>query len=184
MLLPIAHAATESAGGIAALGLDARALLFQVINFGLLLVLLRLFAYKPVLKVLEARRQRVEESLRSAEEVSQAKTELERRVQETTADAGRQAQAIIQAGQARADTIIKEAEMRAREAADRIEEQAKAHVTQQIAAARNELKREMLELVAAATARIIGERLDTQRDEALITNAVAAAEEHLKQTRS
>ena len=180
MLLPIAHAATESAGGIAALGLDGRALLFQLINFGLLLVLLRAFAYKPVLKVLEARRQRVEESLRTAKEVAKAKTELGRQVQKAVQETQRQAQTIIAAGQARAEAIMKEAETKAHQAAERIKKQAKAHLSQQVTTMREELRAETLQLVAAAAAQILGERLDTKRDEELVFAAVAAAEQHLK----
>jgi F-type H+-transporting ATPase subunit b len=179
MLLASAHAATESAGGVAALGLDGGALLFQLINFGLLLLLLRAFAYKPVLRVLEARRQRVEESLRSAAEIEKAKTALDRHVKQATEAAQREAQAVVAASQARAETLVKEAEERAREASDRIADQATARLSQQVTAARQELKEETLRLVAAAAGRILAERLDTQRDQELVTEAVHAAEQHI-----
>jgi F-type H+-transporting ATPase subunit b len=50
------------------LGLDWRLLASQAVNFLLLVVLLRLFAYKPLLKILKDRRARIEEGLAKADE--------------------------------------------------------------------------------------------------------------------
>jgi F0F1-type ATP synthase membrane subunit b/b' len=85
----------------------------------------------------------------------------------------------VAASQARAETLVKEAEERAREASDRIADQAAARLSQQVTAARQELKEETLRLVAAAAGRILAERLDTQRDQELVTEAVHAAEQHI-----
>ena len=80
MLFAIAQAmeGAEAAGGIGALGLDARGLVFQVINFAILLGVLYRFAYRPLLRVLEERRQTIEESLKSAADIKRVRQELER----------------------------------------------------------------------------------------------------------
>jgi F-type H+-transporting ATPase subunit b len=188
MLLSIAHAATHavdaSPGGLSSLGLDGRALVFQIINFGLLLLILRAFAYKPVIRALEARRRKIEESLRTAEEVARAKSDLEVKMKQQLNEANRQAQTIIDGGQARADTLLKEAQERARTAAGQIEEQAASRLAHQVASVRAELKQEAVQLVAAAAEQVLRERLDTERDQALIAEAVAAAEQHLSRTKS
>ena len=50
------------------LGIDWRLLLSQAANFLILLVVLRVFAYKPILKVLKDRKQRIEEGIAKAKE--------------------------------------------------------------------------------------------------------------------
>lgn len=50
------------------LGIDWRLLLSQAVNFLLLVVILRAFAYRPLLKLLRERRTKIEEGIRKAEE--------------------------------------------------------------------------------------------------------------------
>ena len=53
---------------ISQLGVDWRSLASQAVNFLLLLIALRLFVYKPVLKILRDRKTKIEEGLIKAEE--------------------------------------------------------------------------------------------------------------------
>lgn len=168
-------------GGIGALGLDAQALVFQVINFALLLGLLRLFAYKPVLKILESRRQKVAESLRTADELAAAKIALERRVTKIVQEAQTRAQQIVAASEQRAQVLVTAAEAVARQQAAAILKQTQAQLAQEVVTVRAELKRETLQLVAQATEKLLGEKLNAARDERLIAEAVTAAEQELKQ---
>lgn len=163
-------------GGIGALGLDARALLWQVVNFALLLGLLRLFAYKPVLKILESRRQKVAESLRTADELAAEKVALEQRVTQVVREAQSKAQQIILASEQRAKAIVTAAEATAHEKAVDILKHAEAQLAQEVAIVRQELKRETLQLVALATEKLLNEKLDVAKDERLIKAAVAAVE--------
>ncbi len=50
------------------LGLNLPVLIAQVVNFFLLLVLLRIFLYKPILEMLDRRAQRVKEGMEAADE--------------------------------------------------------------------------------------------------------------------
>lgn len=162
--------------GIGALGLDARALLWQVVNFALLLGLLRLFAYKPVLKILETRRRKVEESLRTADELAAAQVALEQRVKAVERAAQAQAQQLLRASEQRAKAIMATAEQAAHEKATEILKQAEAKLQQEVVMVRQELKHETLQLVALATEKLLGEKLDAAQDERLIKAAVAAVE--------
>lgn len=57
------------------LGVDWRLLVSQGVNFLLLLIILRLFVYKPLLKVLADRRARIEEGLAKADEADKRLSE-------------------------------------------------------------------------------------------------------------
>ena len=60
-----------------ALGIEWSLLLAQLINFGLLIILLRMFLYQPVLNMLNARKDRIAQSMKDAERVSAAAREAE-----------------------------------------------------------------------------------------------------------
>ena len=53
---------------IHAFGIDARLILLQVINFGLLMAVLSYLLYKPVLKVLAERQEKIAQGVKDAEE--------------------------------------------------------------------------------------------------------------------
>lgn len=82
-------------GGFASLGVNLPLLVAFVINFIVLFVLLRLFLYKPVLKMLDERAKRTTEAMEQAEatkkEYEQARVEVQKQIEK-----GRQeGQAII-----------------------------------------------------------------------------------------
>ncbi len=69
--------------------------LSQVVSFTIVALLLRRFAYKPILAVLEERRQRIAEGLLNAEKIKQQLAEAEQRYQEILANANAAAQKMI-----------------------------------------------------------------------------------------
>ncbi len=180
----VAYAATETheateAGGLAALGLDIRALAFQVFNFAILLFLLRLFAYRPILKILTDRRQRIEESLRSAEAIETAKADLTKQTQTIVAQARHDANAILSTSKQEALRLIQAAEARAKVKAAQALKAGQAQLDQDITETKARLKHETAALVALATEAIIDVKLDAANDTELIKKAVAAAKAQL-----
>src|SRR5437667_9062987 len=69
--------------------------LSQVISFTIVALLLRRFAYKPILKVLEERRQQIAEGLLNAEKIKKQLAEAEERHAEILATANAVAQKMI-----------------------------------------------------------------------------------------
>src|SRR5205823_2308081 len=69
--------------------------LSQVISFVIVATLLRRFAYKPILAVLEERRQRIAEGLLNADKIKQQLAEAEQRYQEILAKGNSEAQKMI-----------------------------------------------------------------------------------------
>src|ERR1700682_500850 len=67
----------------------------QVISFTIVALLLRRFAYKPILKVLEERRQQIAEGLLNAEKIKKQLAEAEQRHAEILAKANAVAQKMI-----------------------------------------------------------------------------------------
>lgn len=69
-------------------------IIFQMINFGVVLFALTYLIYKPVLKLLDDRKKKVAEAAKAAEEVLQEKTELEKVKENTLLKANQNAKKI------------------------------------------------------------------------------------------
>src|SRR6202140_4437606 len=69
--------------------------LSQVISFTIVAFLLRRFAYKPILAVLEDRRRKIEEGMLNAEKIKKELAEAEKRYREIVAKANAKAQRMM-----------------------------------------------------------------------------------------
>src|SRR5207248_6171028 len=76
-------------------GWNWKLFLSQVISFCIVAFLLRRFAYKPILAVLEERRRKIEEGQLNAEKIKEELAEAEKRYQEILAKANADAQRMI-----------------------------------------------------------------------------------------
>jgi len=170
--LPAVAGAQEEGGSgigqISKLGFNLPALITQLINFALLLVLLRLFVYKPVLRLLDERRRRIQEGLgRAAEATSQAQASEQeaRRIVEQAQQESRQS---IQQAQEGAARLRAELEERARRDAETIVTRARQEVQAERDQAIAQLRREFADLTIAAAERVTRQAIDRQAHQRLI----------------
>ncbi|MGQ9498374.1 MAG: F0F1 ATP synthase subunit B [Desulfotomaculales bacterium] len=144
----------------------------QMVNFLLLLVLLRLVAYKPLLKVLEERQKYVANTIAQAEnqraEAEKIKAEYEAEMRR----AREQAQAIIEratkAGEEQALNIIAQAKAEA----ERLKEGALADIQREREKAIAELRDQVASLAILVAGKVIKEGLDAQAHERLVQDAI------------
>jgi F-type H+-transporting ATPase subunit b len=172
--LEAAHEAAAPSG-IGALGLDLKALLFQIANFVILLVVLRIFAYPAIVKVLEARRARIEEGLANATQMDEAKANLQKERENVLKQTHEAARALLGKSEEQARQMVEEGRSRAQEQAQNILERAQERIEQETQAARRQLKKEVVRLTTAAAQQVLVEKLDSSRDQELIERAVAQA---------
>jgi F-type H+-transporting ATPase subunit b len=150
----------HEATGIAALGIDWKILVAQLINFAIIFWLLKRFAFGPVTKILEERRQRVEKSIDTASEIEKEKIDIEAKSKEIMQKAQKEAQEIVVA----AKTSIKEEQNKIRSQADeqaaKLLKEAKEQIDQMKRDSKKELAQEIGFLVAAATQKVVSSDLD------------------------
>jgi F-type H+-transporting ATPase subunit b len=156
-----------------ALGINLPSLIAFIVNFGLLLLLLRLTLYKPVLKVLDERRSRIQESLGAADRAAEAARESEQRVAEEIRQAQLQGQEIVGSAQQIAQRIQDDAAREAQVRAQQIIDQAQASILQETEAARAALRREFADLTILAAEKVINQSLDKQSHLRLINDVLA-----------
>ncbi|MEP6955705.1 MAG: F0F1 ATP synthase subunit B [Chthoniobacterales bacterium] len=146
-------------------GFDLKIFLSQVVSFTIVALLLRSFAYKPILAVLEERRRKIADGLLNAEKIKQQLAEAEMRHAEILANANVVAQKMIDDARESAGIVADRKQQEAVAAAEQIV--AKAREASAIEHERTmlELKRELGRLVVDTTAKVTGKILnaDDQR---------------------
>lgn len=142
-----------------ALGINGPFLIAQIVNFVLLLLILRAFLYKPVLNMLENRKQRIAEGLQAAE-VARRQAEVERASLEQQLDLERrQAMERIAAASKRGETLAVEIEANARQEAHQIIAEAREEATRERNRIIAEAQDEIADLALLAAEKVIGREL-------------------------
>lgn len=141
------------------LGIDWRSLATQLISFSVVFYVLWRFAYRPIFAMLQMRHEKITESLANAEKikVELAKTEADRR--KILADAGDQANGLIDEARAAAARVRETETQKAVAAAEQIVVKAREAAAQDHARMLAELKREVGRLVVQTTATVTGKVL-------------------------
>ena len=158
----------EGSSGLGALGVDPKAFIVQLLTFLLAYLVLRRYAFGPILRVLQERRQRIEQGVKLGEEMQKERAKLEEQVEKALHQARQQADEIMALAQDASRQAIREAEEKARTKAANILEAAEARIVQDTARARQQLEKELVELVSDATEAIIYEKVDAKKDAALM----------------
>lgn len=142
------------------IGINEAWLISQIINFTLLLVILRAVLYRPILNMLEERKKRIQESLEEAERVKKEATAQEADFQKRLEEERRRArEAMAQASQA-AERAKEEILAQAREEAQRILEQARGQIEYERRQALSQIKDQVAELSILAARQVLGRSLD------------------------
>lgn len=148
-----------------AFGVDVWKLLFQVLNFLLLLWLLNRFLFKPVLGRLDERRERIEKGLEDAEAAARDR-ELARAEREAAvAEARREAQAMIARANKIAEDSRNEIVAGAREEAEKVTARARDEINAEKEKAMAELRATVADLALEAAGKLVRSEMDgaTQR---------------------
>ncbi len=80
---------------LSALGIDWQVLTAQLINYGILLVALSVLLYRPILKLLDERRERIAKSMEDAKKIDQKLKEIEKERQQVMRELDAKASALL-----------------------------------------------------------------------------------------
>src|SRR5215472_2097971 len=168
---PIIAAATQSVSETVRntadmFGWNWKLFLSQVISFCIVAFLLRRFAYKPILAVLEDRRRKIEEGQLNAEKIRKEIADAEKRYQEIVAKGNADAQKMIDEARQSAAHLSERKQQEAIAAAEQIVAKAKEASAVEHERQMQALKRELGRLVVDTTAKVTGKVLtpeDQQR---------------------
>src|SRR5919109_1622828 len=140
-------------------GWNWKLFLAQVVSFCIVAFLLRRFAYKPILAVLEDRRRKIEEGQLNAEKIRKELAEAEKRYQEIVGKANADAQRMIDEARESAAHLSERKQQEAITAAEQIVAKAKEAAALEHERQMQTLKRELGRLVVDTTAKVTGKVL-------------------------
>jgi F-type H+-transporting ATPase subunit b len=138
--------------------------------FGLLLVLLRVFAWKQILGSIKARNESIRSSLEAADE---ARDEMERLKADNEAiikEARRERDLLLKEAREARDIMIGEARNQAKAEADKIVEKARLGIEKEKQSALLEIKGQVAELSVAIAEKILKENLKGGTDQDRLIN--------------
>lgn len=162
-------AETAEAGGfIGTLGLNWKLFVAQLVNFVIVLLILWKWVFKPVAGALEARRQKIEKSVRQAEEIESRMKEFEKSRQGQIAKVRAEAEAILKKAEVLAESNKEELIKVAQEQAERILIDAKGKIESERAKMFAEIKEEVADLTIMAAEKILRSKLDEEKDKKLV----------------
>ena len=150
------------------LGIDWRLLIGQIVNFGLFLLILRIFAYKPLLEAMHKRTKRIEEGLKNADQQDEIKAAFEKEKKKVLKEATAEAAAIVAASHEQAVKVQENMLAAAEEKVKEMGERAKNDITKEKDAARDEMKQFAGELSIAISEKILKEKVDGEREQKII----------------
>lgn len=165
----------EAAGlqaGLKSLGFDSKLLVAQILNFVVLVLILRRFVYRPLVGLLVRRRHHIEESVRKAQDIDQRmkawQEEQEKLLNKTKTESSK----IITEAKAAAEHLRQQAAIATQAETARRLKAAQTEITSQKDRMMAELKHEVGQLAVAATGRILSREIDKQTQQRLAEQAV------------
>lgn len=143
---------------IHAFGIDTKLIIIQIINFIALMAVLSYFLYKPLLKMLQDREDKIKQGLKDAETANKAKEEAEKEKQTILSDAHKEAEQVSERAKSHAEekraAIVAEAESKAEHIMSQAE-QAGVEIKKK---ATKESEAEIAKLAVLAAEKVLKER--------------------------
>ncbi len=162
--------------GVTELGVNLPSLVAYLVNFVLLLGILGVFAYKPLMRMLDERTERIRDSLEAADRAREEAASAQEAIQEQITEARREGQRIIDLSREAADRFRTEEMDKARQEAEAFVERAKADIARERDSALQEVRASFGDLAITAAERVIRSSLDRTAHESLITQVLEEGE--------
>ncbi len=172
-MINLLFAAEEAqTSGIGALGISPGAFIIQLVSFVFVFLLLKKFAFKPIVNMLEERRKVIDEGVKMGTTMAKEREKLEAEVAKVLNDARHEADKIIATAHKEAREVIREAEKTASRKAESMVADAEARIHEESQTARRKLEKDVMGFVSEATEAIVDEKIDAEKDAKLIDKAL------------
>ena len=150
------------------LGINWAVLLAQIVTFGILMGLLYLAAYKPIMRMLDERSNRVKESIEQTEHIKEQAAHAEEETKRQIEAASKEGQEVIARAMRTGEELRQKAQQDAREDAESLIVRARTEIQRERDEAVDELRQEFAELTILAAGKVIERSLDKEAHRELI----------------
>ena len=154
-------------------GIQPIFLLAQIVNFLIILYLLKRFFYKPIIKILEDRKKKIEESLKNADLIEERLQKTDEKNAQILSEAQNSARILIADAKREAENINQQAHLEARKTIGAALVEAKVQIEAQKVSMKKQLEHETLNLVEAVVKRVLGRSLKINERRQLTDKALS-----------
>lgn len=158
----------ESEGGGGLYDINTGLSVWTLIVFVILLLILRKYAWGPIVDAVDSREKGIQAAIDGAAELNAEAAKLLEEHREQMADARRQASEILAEAKVASERVRKELEEKARTEAQGIVERALAEIERERDGALETLRRESVDLALAAASQLMQESFDQETDRQLV----------------
>ncbi len=159
-------------------GIEWKLLLAQIVNFLILLFLLKKFLYKPLINSMNKRREKIMEGLDKAKKGEEEFKKIEEIKERELAKIQKEAEALIQKAKEIGDKKQQEILAEAEEKTKNIIEDAKGRIEIEKEKMLKEVHREIANLVVNATEKILKEQLDEEKEKKMASDVIGELKKH------
>lgn len=145
---------------IQSLGIDWKLLVAQIINFLILLFLLRKFLYAPILKMLDKRKASIERGIGDSEEAETKLAKCNEQCKKISQEAIKESENIVASAKKLADAEAKKIVALAEEKSQKIVALAEEDATNKKEGALKEARKELADLVMLTSEKVLGKSVD------------------------
>lgn len=165
-----------------AFGVEWRVLIVQIVNVGILVYVLQRFAFKPLLKAIDARREKIEEDELRTKELTERLATIEIREAEILHAARTKSETILQEGIADGKKLAEKISADARTEAAKIIESGKKVLADERSKLVREVKEEIGNLIAHAIEKTVAGSYSKSVEEKMVSEALSYVQSHKKNT--
>jgi len=158
----------ESEGGGGLYDINTGLSVWTLIVFVILLLILRKYAWGPIVDAVDSREKGIQAAIDGAAELNAEAAKLLEEHREQMSDARRQASEILAEAKVASERVRKELEEKARTEAQGIVERALAEIERERDGALETLRRESVDLALAAASQLMQESFDQETDRQLV----------------
>ena len=154
------------------MGINLPGLITQLISFAILVFLLTRFLYKPVVKLLDERAEKIKKGLSDAETASKGAEEAASKIEEELSLARLEGKKLVEAAREASNQLREDEKEKISVEISQMMEKAKKEINSERDSAILELKNRFGELVVDAAGKVIEKEIDEKSHSELITKAL------------
>ena len=151
---------------------NAGLVIWLTVVFGILLVILKRYAWGPITSALEDRERTIDESIQRAEKALTEAKQLQADNERARREAEQEAQRLLRAAREQADHLRNEEVQKTREQIQHLRDQAQAEIEREKDSALDALRAEVADLAIQAAEIILQENLDAPRQRRLVESFI------------
>ena len=153
-------------------GVEWKLLVAQIVNFFILLIILKKILYKPILGMLEERKQKIADGLKNAEEIEKKLEKIEKEREATIQKASTEAMKMLEEATKSSSLIVEEEHEKAAEDMKMIVEKAHLQIASDRDKMREDIRKELADLVASAMTAVYEKKLTRAYQEEIIKDTL------------